>query len=178
MATEAKTVNRNASGNGPANGRERIEYADLPPDWMLRIVNPLVSLLLRSSLHRVVSHRLMLLTVTGRTSGTEYTFPVIYEREGGAIRVTSQGTTWWKNLRDGGQVVTVLLEGERRTGRAEVMEDNRAVAEFVHDYLQRHGADAAERVELKLPDEEVPSVRTLESAVDHLVVVSIELHDS
>lgn len=155
-----------------------IEAADLPPDWVLRIVNPVLALLLRSPLHGLVSDRLVLLTVTGRTSGAEYTFPVLYEREAGTVRVTSHETTWWKNLRDGGQDVTVCLEGERRTGTAEVEEDNRDVAEYVHDYLQRHGPDAADRVGVALPDGEIPSIETLEPAVDHVVLVPIELHDS
>lgn len=170
-------MSRTASERPPANGQRRIEPADAPSDTLLRVVNPLLALLLRSPLHRLVSDRLLLLTVTGRASGTEYTFPVLYERDGGTVRVTSYGTTWWKNLRDGGQEVTVHLEGERRRGHAEVEEDDRAVAEYVRGYLRRHGPDAADEVGLDLPDGDVPSPEALESAVDHVVLVTIDLDD-
>lgn len=63
----------------------------------------------------------MLLAVTGRKSGTEYTFQVGYEREDGTLSVISHGTNWWKNLRDGGQEVDVVLEGERRSGHVVVV---------------------------------------------------------
>ena len=120
----------------------------------------------------------MLLTVTGRTSGTEYTFPVGYEHENGTVYVTSFDTTWWKNLRNGGRDVAVRLEGEQRVGHAAVTEDNRAVAKYVRDYLRRRGADAANRVGLDLPDEEIPSVEALEPTVGHVVLVTIEFHAS
>ena len=62
----------------------------------------MLSRLVRSPLHRLVSDRL-LLPATGRRSGREHTFPVGYERDGDRLSVTSHGTYWRKNLRDGGR---------------------------------------------------------------------------
>lgn len=165
------TGNRSPDGDGAG----RIEPAGRPPDWLLGVVNPVLAFLLRSPLHGLVDDHVALLTVTGRETGTEYTFPVGYEREGGTVHVTSFGTNWWKNLRDGGQEVTLHLEGERRTGRAELVEVDGAVAEYVQGYLRRHGTDAASQVGLEVNGAEVPSVAALEGAVDHVVLVTIEL---
>lgn len=154
-----------------------IERTGTPPDWLVAVVNPVLCVILRSPLHWLVSDRLMVLSVTGRRTGTEYTFPVHYERDGGRLYVGSGETNWWKNLRDGGQEVTVNLLGRRRSGHAEVLEDDREVASFVHGYLERHGTDAAARVGLSIPGEAVPPVEVLESVLDHLVVVSINLSD-
>lgn len=154
----------------------RIERASRPPEPVLRVVNPILARLLRSPLHRLASDSLLLLTVTGRRSDREYTFPVLYDfdEEDGTVSVTSFGTNWWKNLRDGGQEVTLHLRGERRRGHAEVEENDRAVAEYVHGFLEAHGADAAEQVGIELPDDEVPSIEAIEAAVGHVVLVTID----
>src|SRR5436190_18584966 len=102
----------------PASGRIR---SSVPSTRVLHAVNPFVSVVLRSPLHRLLSKQLLLLTVTGRTSGKAYTFPVGYIREADAIIILSGRHVWWKNLR-GGAPVAVLLEGQRHTGRAEVIE--------------------------------------------------------
>lgn len=153
----------------------RVEPAGAPPDLVISVVNPLLTLLLRSPLHGLVSDHLMLLTVTGRRSGTEYTFPVGYERDDGTVYVISHSTNWWKNLRDGGQEVDMIISGEHRTGHATVEEDDRVVAEHVHDYLRRGGTGGARRVGLRITGEGVPPVDEFEDAVDHVVVVTIDL---
>lgn len=45
-----------------------------------RIANPVVTWLLRSSLHGILSGSTLLITVTGRKSGRIYTIPVNYVR--------------------------------------------------------------------------------------------------
>lgn len=151
-----------------------VEATGTPPDWLIRVVNPLLKLLLRSPLHGPVSDHLAPLTVTGRKAG-EYTFPAGYERENDTVYVTSHGTNWWKNLRQGGQEVTVVLRGERLTGHVTVEEDDRAVAGSVYDVLQREGTGAACRVGLDVAGEAVPPVDVLEDAVDHVVIVTIDV---
>lgn len=60
----------------------------------VRVVNPLLKRLLRSPLHGLVSDDLPSVNVTGRQRGTEYTFPVGYERFDDTVSVTSHGTNW------------------------------------------------------------------------------------
>ncbi len=140
-----------------------------------RVVNPVMVRLLRSRLHGLVSDGTLLLTVTGRRSGREYTFPVNYEQEDDRLSVTSTNTNWWKNLRDGGQTVEVVLRGERRTGHAEVHEDAESVAAYVHDRLRRDGVDADGDFMLRVDGDTVPEEATLRAHVDHLVLVTIDL---
>jgi F420H(2)-dependent quinone reductase len=90
-----------------------------------RTGNPLVSLLLRSPLHRLVSGRLALITVTGRRSGRVYTFPVGYRQDGDRVTigvVWPERKVWWRNLRDGGRVGT-RLRGVERSGQAHARGD-------------------------------------------------------
>ncbi|MFD8245561.1 nitroreductase family deazaflavin-dependent oxidoreductase [Nocardia sp. NPDC059691] len=91
-----------------------------------RTGDAVVRSLLRSPLHRVLSGRLLLVTVLGRKSGREYTNPVGYADHDGALLV---GTTagWRRNLRDG-EAVRVRLRGSEIRARAEVIADEARLA--------------------------------------------------
>jgi deazaflavin-dependent oxidoreductase (nitroreductase family) len=92
-----------------------------------RTVNPPVQLLLRSPLHALISRQLALITVTGRRSGREYTFPVGYRQDGDRVTIEvgwPERKVWWRNLRGGG-TVRLRLRGEERTGYAEARGDER-----------------------------------------------------
>jgi deazaflavin-dependent oxidoreductase (nitroreductase family) len=74
--------------------------------------NVVISWLLRSPLHGMLSDGMMLITVTGRKTGKKYTTPVGYFRENGNLWIlTSRDRTWWKNLQ-GGAEVELLLNGK------------------------------------------------------------------
>lgn len=89
-----------------------------------RVVRPL----LRSPLHRLVSGRLALITVTGRRSGREFTFPVTYYAEEGGVRIEvgwPDQKLWWRNLRGEGGPVRLRIRGVERTGHAVARGDER-----------------------------------------------------
>lgn len=93
--------------------------------WKLfvRVQNPFMKWLLRSPLHGMVSGMYLLITFTGRKSGTVYTTPVQYHRDGQRlVIVTSRAYQWWKNL-EGGATVRLRLRGQDQTGRAETTLD-------------------------------------------------------
>jgi hypothetical protein len=83
--------------------------------------NPLVTWLLRSPLHGLMSANTLLLTYTGRKSGRSFTFPISYGREGDMLwLITRADKPWWKNIR-GGAPVQVCVAGQDRLAEGEVM---------------------------------------------------------
>lgn len=102
----------------------------------MRVMNRLPMLLLKSPLHGIVSRKLLVLTFTGRKSGTQYTLPVGYAREGDTVLIGAAGP-WWKNLR-GGARVTVLLRGHEQTGSAEAVTDQAEMAPLYHTLLAQN----------------------------------------
>lgn len=131
----------------------------IPEPVFERVINLLITWLLRSPLHGLLGGSLVLMTYTGRRSGDEYTTPVGYERIDDTLYVTSQtDRVWWRNLRDGAPVA-VRLRGEDRRGQADVLEDDEAVADYVLGFVERHGAGGVRRLALAIDGEGVPRER-------------------
>lgn len=153
----------------------RVIGSTVPTDRrVLRAINPFVSMILRSRLHRMLSGRLMLLTFAGRKTGRRYTIPVGYTREGDAL-VLFSSYTWWKNLR-GGPPVMLRLQGRERTGRAEVIEDPAAVAEELERLIAKHGLEDAGMITgLALDTDPPPTQEELAAAMDGHVAIRIDL---
>jgi deazaflavin-dependent oxidoreductase (nitroreductase family) len=145
------------------------------PDSLYRVVNPLVTLLLRSPLHPLVSDSIMLITFRGRKTGNEYTTPVGYQREGDTLVVFTH-SDWWKNLR-GGRPVAVRLRGERRRGVATPLTDPGDVADRVASFVDEHGTDRARRIGLVIEGDGRPSREQLLAALEDTVVIEIRLDE-
>ncbi len=101
--------------------------------------NAFVKILLRSPLHNLVSHGMMLITYTGRKSGREYSVPVSYaiDDDGALLTTSFKKRVWWRNLR-GGAAVMLRLEGQNVPAEAEVVEAETAVADYLCTYFDRY----------------------------------------
>lgn len=101
-----------------------------------QIGNPIMSFILRSPLHGLLSRNMLLITVTGRKSGKPYTTPVGYVQSGDELLiVSSPDRTWWKNLR-GSAAVTLRLQGQDVAATACAIEDQAEVAESLIGLLK------------------------------------------
>jgi hypothetical protein len=91
-----------------------------------RTVNHAVKAILRSPAHGVLSGRLAVLTVTGRRTGRQHSFPCAYSQEGpDRVRIHidwPEKKVWWRNLKQPAPV-SVRLRGTVRTGTGEVVGD-------------------------------------------------------
>jgi deazaflavin-dependent oxidoreductase (nitroreductase family) len=98
--------------------------------------NNFVTFFLRTPLH-VFMGNTMLITVTGRKTGRNYSTPVGFYREDDCLWVmTSRDRTWWRNLRNGASV-SLLLRGKSRPAFAELELDEQAVEARLFDYIQQ-----------------------------------------
>ena len=118
--------------------------SSVPGPRVMRLMNPIVSTILRSPAHRLLSGDLLLLTYTGRKTGASHTLPVGYTERGDTLIVHSGVHRWWRNLR-GGAPVVVLLRGRWRTARAELFEDSSTLATEVERLFRRFGVKGVAR---------------------------------
>ena len=162
------------TGNDASSGY--VETRGPPiPDTAYKIINPVISLLLRSPLHSLVSDSVLLLTFTGSKTGREYTTPVGYWVEDGNLIVTTQ-SQWWRNLK-GGQPVSVYVRGQRRDGVARPHPAPAVVAQYVKEFIDRRGTEAARRLGILIHDGREPTLDELEDGVEGTVVIEIESTD-
>jgi deazaflavin-dependent oxidoreductase (nitroreductase family) len=136
--------------------------------------NSIITWLLRSPMHGLVSRILILLTVTGRKSGRSISTPTNYIRQGDTLWVISwRQRTWWRNLR-GGAIVRVLLSGKNLSGTGQVVEEEKAVAQSLFAYY-RLVPGVAKYVHIGLDLAGQPILADCELAAHKMVVVRIEL---
>lgn len=110
-----------------------------PPPWL----NATMKLMLRTpGVQRVVGRAIALLSFTGRRSGTRYTTPITYLRDGDEVLlITKRVRTWWKNLQDE-PAVRLRLAGEEVAGRASLAVGDPAALPDLVRFLQHHQRDA------------------------------------
>jgi hypothetical protein len=89
--------------------------------FMNHVARPIVALILRSPLHRLLSGRVMLVIYRGRRSGREIAVPVRYIEQGGEIGIrvgAPDRKQWWRNF-ETARPATLVVRGEEisATGR-------------------------------------------------------------
>jgi deazaflavin-dependent oxidoreductase (nitroreductase family) len=92
--------------------------------------------ILSSPLHGLLSGKRLVLTFTGRRSGTRYATPVNYLQRGGEVLITTDHG-WWHNL-DGGAPVELRLRGRQVRATAEAIRDHDLVAEALTAVVRDH----------------------------------------
>ena len=107
------------------------------------VLNAVMRLLLRSPLHGVRSHRLVLLEFRGRRSGRVYRMPVSYWQQSDAHIVcltSSDWSRWWVNL--DGTDLSIVLRGTTRTAHATLVNDPALRRTLVSEFLRHNAHDA------------------------------------
>jgi F420H(2)-dependent quinone reductase len=137
--------------------------------------NPLVTAILRSPLHPMLSRSVMLLTVRGRRTGKWYTVPVGYVSQDGALDVlvaNRQVKTWWRNL-EGGAPVELGLRGRLVSARAEALTFERDARSFtfaLRNYVAKN-RQGARAVGIR----DVEDIAGLRSAGGTVAMVKVDL---
>ncbi|MCW2933999.1 MAG: hypothetical protein JWM19_4961 [Actinomycetia bacterium] len=91
-----------------------------------KVANRIVSTLLRTpGVSSGIGKRLVIINVTGRKTGKQYSVPVAYTRQGETLLV---GTpfAWARNMRTG-EPVEIILQGKRRQADVRVISDEDGV---------------------------------------------------
>ena len=97
--------------------------------------NPFVVFILRSPLHRMLSQSMMLVTVTGKKSGRQFTIPVNYLCKGGEfLTVSWRKRTWWRNLCSGAPAI-LCVKGQVLQSVGEAITDEVSVTAELARYL-------------------------------------------
>jgi hypothetical protein len=143
-------------------------------NFFIRTGNFFVKILLRSSLHGIISRNTLLISYTGRKSGKSFTIPTNYSQEGNTVRIVSfKDRVWWRNLR-GGAPVTLQIKGKSVLGRVEVFMDNASVANGLKAYLQTI-PEFAKYFNVRIDDKGKPNEKDINQAAKYRVIVEVSI---
>ena len=144
-----------------------------PSKFVTGVPNALISLLLRSPLHGMVSKSCVLLSFRGRKSGNRYTFPVGYWKHEGDTVAVIPLHNWWKNLR-GNVPVTVWLKGRKYSAIADAFHGDETTVNELQGLVQ--ASSALIRVcRVERDDQGQPKPESLRQIARSLVLVRLRL---
>ena len=130
-----------------------------------KVANAIVSTLLRTpGVSSGMGKRLVIINVTGRKTGKQYSVPVAYTRHEGNLLV---GTpfTWARNMRTG-EPVEIILQGKRRQADVEVISDENGVV-AAYDVICRDNRQFAKFNNIGFGPDGAPSPSDLHQAWAH-----------
>ena len=139
------------------------------------VFNRIVTWILHSPLHGLLSGNLMVLTYTGKRSGIRRQVPITYLHEDRVVTAfCDRDTIWWKNLRSG-VPVTVRLRGHDYAGVASTtVNDPETITPLFVAFLRRNRqASGFNAVPFDMDGE--PNQEALARAIQTKVMVRIEL---
>ncbi|MDA0958461.1 MAG: hypothetical protein O2936_11515 [Proteobacteria bacterium] len=138
-----------------------------------RWINPLVIGLLRSRVHGLLSFQLMVLDITGRRTGKQYSLPVSFAADGKElVCLTLASNIWWKNFIDRPKL-TIWYRGRQHSAEASVeSQDVERIEKEIKQLIEHNFADAffaGIRLNLKLE----PNPKDLARAATRHVVLRV-----
>ncbi|HEY1842746.1 MAG TPA: hypothetical protein VGG53_21485 [Mycobacterium sp.] len=118
--------------------------ASHPPQTLLRLINPIFTLLLRTPFAGAARNQFMAVDFKGRKSGRPYSLVLTAHLIDGILYALT-GATWKANFRDGAPA-QVLHDGKTNTMRGELITDTAHVADLLARCAESYGVKRAERV--------------------------------
>jgi hypothetical protein len=138
-----------------------------PPEALLRVVNPMMKLLLRTPFAGPARNQLMVVSFKGRKSGRAYSIPLSAHLIDGNLYALA-AATWKNNFRDGAPA-QVLHNGKTTTMRGELITDKTLVADLYARCAESYGVKRAERaMGLGFRDHQMPTRDQFAKAVEEL----------
>jgi hypothetical protein len=138
-----------------------------PPDALLRVFNPILTLLLRTPFAGAARNQFMVVDFSGRKSGRHYSIPLSAHLIDDILYAMT-GATWKNNFRDGA-AAQVLHDGKTTTMRGELITDKALITDLYSRCAESYGAKRAERaMGLGFRDHQMPTHDQFAEAVDRL----------
>ena len=145
-----------------------------PPSALLRLVNPMLGFLLRTSLAGPARKQLMVLGFTGRKTGRPYSLPLSAHVIDNDLYALT-GASWKQNFRDGADA-QVVYDGKTTAMHGDLIRDRAVVSDLFLRCAESYGAQRAQRMMgLKFRDQRIPTRDEFAEAVDRLHLAAVRL---
>jgi hypothetical protein len=143
-----------------------------PPSALIRVVNPLLRILLRTPLAGPAGKQFMVVSFTGRKTGRQYSIPVSAHLIDHHLYALT-GAPWKQNFRDGAPA-QVVYDGKTAAMRGELIRDRTVVADLYHRCAEAYGVQRAQRMMgMKFREPKIPTRDEFDEAVGRLHLTAI-----
>jgi deazaflavin-dependent oxidoreductase (nitroreductase family) len=147
--------------------------------FMNKVINPLVRLILRSPLHKLMSNTLLVITYCGRKTGREYSLPVQYVQAGNIIYIVPgmpDKKTWWRNLKEAAPV-RLTVRGQSLTGTGVVLKPETDSEEILEGFGMslRHFPALTKDYHIGVEADGSFNVKDLQKAARQAVIIRVEV---
>lgn len=140
--------------------------------YLFRFINPFVRIILKSPIHFILSHQILLFRVIGRKSKKIYEIPASYAHINDAlVCVTLRENLWWKNFIDI-ENQDIYFKGKKINKKISInFSDNNFVREKLKELIEHNPIDAF-FAGVKLDRNKVPNSEDLDKAAKlHTVII-------
>ena len=146
-----------------------------PPAAVLRVVNPILRLLLRTPVLGAARKQLMVVSFSGRKSGRQYAIPLSAHWIDNDLYALT-GAPWQRNFRGDGAAAQVLHDGKTTTMHGELIQDGSVVADLYRRCSESYGVKGAQRmIGLKFRNQRIPTLEEFSEAVEQNHLAAIRL---
>ena len=140
--------------------------------YLFRFINPFVRLILKSPIHFLISHQILLFRVVGRRSKKIFEIPASYAHiNDSLVCVTLRENLWWKNFKDI-ETQEIYFKGKKINKNISInFTDNAFVREKLKELIEHNPIDAF-FAGVKLDKNKVPNSDDLDKAAElHTVII-------
>ena len=140
--------------------------------YLFRFINPFVRIILKSPIHFILSHQILLFRVIGRKSKKIYEIPASYAHINDAlVCVTLRENLWWKNFIDI-EDQEIYFKGKKINKKISInFSDDNFVRTKLKELIEHNPIDAF-FAGVKLDRNKVPNSEDLDKAAKlHTVII-------
>lgn len=140
--------------------------------YLFRFINPFVRVILKSPIHFILSHQILLFRVIGRKSKKIYEIPASYAHINDAlVCVTLRENLWWKNFIDI-ENQDIYFKGKKINKKISInFSDDNFVRTKLKELIEHNPIDAF-FAGVKLDRNKVPNLEDLDKAAKlHTVII-------
>ena len=140
--------------------------------YLFRFINPFVRVILKSPIHFILSHQILLFRVIGRKSKKIYEIPASYAHINDAlVCVTLRENLWWKNFIDI-EDQEIYFKGKKINKKISInFSDDNFVRTKLKELIEHNPIDAF-FAGVKLDRNKVPNSEDLDKAAKlHTVII-------
>jgi len=145
------------------------------PEFLVKLVNPLIKLMLNSPLHRQISRRLMLLYFTGRKTGKHYSTPVGYVQQRDKMFVFTHSS--WRNNFKQSAPVKMRIQGKDIHGTARWIHDTAQIKQMIQALISANGEEMSRRMGFWVPNLHTASPDAVQQATKGTYFIEIEVYN-